>query len=178
MRGLVLALWLSLVAAPLGAVERPANFVQHPEARRIPEVRFVDGEGVPRTLADFKGKVVLLNVWATWCPPCRTEMPALDHLQATLGGSAFEVVALSMDRVGAAPVRRFYGETGVKQIAVYVDPTGRALRDLGAVGLPTTLLLDPDGREIGRLTGPAVWDAPDMIAFLRDHISRLTGARH
>ena len=174
MRMLLLVL-LFIGAGSAGAAERPANFVLHNEARAVPDVRFVDGQGHALTLADFKGKVVLLNVWATWCPPCRKEMPALDHLQATLGGSDFEVVALSVDRAGVEPVRRFYGETGVSQIKVYLDASGKALRTLDAVGLPTTLLLNPEGREVGRLVGPAVWDSPEMVAFLRERIGLLKG---
>lgn len=168
MRVLFLTFWLFAAASASGAAERPANFVIHPQARPVPEVNFVDGEGHPRALADFKGKVVLLNLWATWCPPCRTEMPALDNLQAALGGSDFEVVALSLDRAGVEQVRRFYGEIGVGRIAIFVDRSGKALRDLGAAGLPTTLLLDREGREVGRLIGPAAWDSPGMIRFLRD----------
>ena len=169
MISLFLAL-LVLAAAPAAATERPASFVLHREPRPVPDLRFVDGEGGTRTLADPRGKIVFLNVWATWCPPCRQEMPALDRLQAMLGGPGFEVVALSVDRAGAGPVRRFYGETGVGRIAVYVDASGRALRDLNAVGLPTTLLLDQEGREIGRLIGPTVWDEPKMVRNLRERI--------
>ncbi len=168
MRWLVLTLLLA--AAPLAAADRPANFALHDEARPVPEITFVDGEARARTLSDFKGKAVLLNLWATWCAPCRKEMPALDRLQAAVGGPDFEVVALSLDRAGVEPVRRFYGETGVKEIAIYLDASGKALRDLKVTGLPTTLLIDREGRELGRLIGPAEWDAPEMVAFLRARI--------
>lgn len=167
-RGPVLALLLA--AAPLAATERPANFALHDEARPVPAIAFVDDEARTRTLADFKGKAVLLNLWATWCAPCRKEMPALDRLQSALGGPDFEVVALSLDRAGVEPVRRFYRETGVKEIAIYLDASGKALRDLKVTGLPTTLLIDRDGRELGRLIGPAEWDALEMVAFLRARI--------
>lgn len=178
MKLVLLALWLFVGAAALGAAERPANFILHAEPRPVLELHFVDGEGRSRTLADFEGKVVLLNLWATWCPPCRKEMPALDHLQAALGGPGFEVVALSIDRAGVEPVRRFYGETEVKHLGIYLDTSGKALRGLGAVGLPTTLLLDREGREVGRLVGPAVWDTPEMVAFLRERIGhRSDGGR-
>ncbi len=168
MRSLVLALWLA--AAPLAATERTANFALHDEARPAPEIAFIDGEARTRTLADFRGQAVLMNLWATWCAPCRKEMPALDRLQAALGGPDFEVVALSLDRAGVEPVRRFYRETGVKEIAIYLDASGKALRDLKVTGLPTTLLIDREGRELGRLIGPAEWDAPEMVAFLRARI--------
>jgi thiol-disulfide isomerase/thioredoxin len=133
----------------------------------VPQVRFTDGDGRPHALADFRGKVVLLNVWATWCLPCRKEMPTLDRLQAALGGQNFAVVALSIDRQGAEAVRRFYSEIGVRNLAVHVDASGQALSALAALGLPTTILIDAEGRELGRLMGPAEWDAPDMVAFLK-----------
>ncbi|MFX6230437.1 TlpA disulfide reductase family protein, partial [Acinetobacter baumannii] len=86
----------------------------------------------------------------------------MDNLQAALGGTDFEVIALSVDRGGVEPIRRFFGETGVKRLPIFVDLSGKALRDLGALGLPTTILLDREGREVGRLVGPAAWDSPEM----------------
>ena len=118
-------------------------------------------------LSDFRGKVVLLNVWATWCAPCRKEMPALDRLQQTLGGAEFEVVALSIDGGGAAAVRRFYDEIGIRSLALYVDSTMAASGKLRTVGIPTTLLLDREGRERWRKTGPAEWDSPEIVESLR-----------
>jgi thiol-disulfide isomerase/thioredoxin len=145
----------------------PRGFVVGDVPTPVPEVRFTDGDGRPRTLADFRGKVVLLNVWATWCLPCREEMPTLDRLQAALGGQSFEVVALSIDRQGAEVVRTFYSEIGVRNLAQHVDASGQALSALAALGLPTTILIDAEGRELGRLMGPAEWDAPEMVAFLK-----------
>lgn len=133
----------------------------------VPEVRFQDGKGGPMSLADFRGKVVLLNLWATWCAPCREEMPALDRLQQALGGEAFEVVALSLDAGGAEAVRRFYEEVGVRALKVYVDPSMKASAALRAQGVPTTILVDRDGGERWRKTGPARWDAPEIIGALR-----------
>jgi len=89
---------------------------------------------------------VLLNLWATWCVPCRKEMPSLDRLQAQLGGPAFEVVALSIDKSPQA-VREFYREYGIRKLALYIDPSAEVTSTLGAVGIPTTLLVDGDGRE-------------------------------
>ena len=143
-----------------------ANFATHPEPRALPEVAFQDGEGKPRTLAAFEGKVVLLNLWATWCAPCRHEMPTLSRLQERLGGPEFEVVALSVDRAGAKVVREFYNALGVENLALYVDPSMQATRTLSAIGLPTTLLLDRPGREMGRLVGPAEWDSPEAMALI------------
>ena len=139
----------------------------HDTPQAIPAIQFADGDGRPVALADFHGKLVLLNIWATWCSPCRREMPTLDHLQATLGGSEFEVVALSIDRAGIAVVNAFYAEIGIRHLARYIDQSGAAARHLNTVGLPTTLLVDRDGREIARYVGPAEWDAPEMIAFFR-----------
>ena len=133
----------------------------------VPDIRFQGADGKPHALSDFRGKVVLLNVWATWCAPCRKEMPALDRLQQTLGGAEFEVIALSIDSGGAAAVRRFYDEIGIRSLALYVDPSMAASSKLRTVGIPTTLLLDREGRERWRKTGPAEWDSPEIIESLR-----------
>jgi len=133
----------------------------------VPEIRFQGADGKPHALSDFRGKVVLLNVWATWCAPCRKEMPALDRLQQTLGGAEFEVIALSIDSGGAAAVRRFYDEIGIRSLALYVDPSMAASGKLRTVGIPTTLLLDREGRERWRKTGPAEWDSPEIVESLR-----------
>ncbi|OGA22350.1 MAG: redoxin [Betaproteobacteria bacterium RIFCSPLOWO2_02_FULL_67_26] len=155
--------------------EHAASVVPGPQARvgwadapePIPDIRFADGNGAPRALSNFRGKVVLLNVWATWCAPCRKEMPALDRLQQKLGGPDFQVVALSIDNGGAAAVRRYYDEIGIRALAVYVDSTAEAAGKLRTLGIPTTLLLDREGRERWRKTGPAEWDSPEIIESLR-----------
>lgn len=141
----------------------------------VPEIAFADGAGTPRSLADFRGKIVLLNIWATWCVPCRTEMPTLDRLQGELGGTDFEIVALSIDRNGPDAVRKFFGEIGVQYLDVNIDVSSRAAFSLAVVGLPATLLIDRNGMEMGRLIGPAEWDAPEMVAFLESVISGGTG---
>ena len=151
--------------------EPPKNFVMHEAPKPIAALQFDDAEGRSRSLADFKGKVVLLNIWATWCVPCGKEMPALDRLQATLGGPDFEVVALSIDRGGMDVVRKFLAEIGVRNLAIYLDTAGKAMRALGALGLPTTLLVGRDGLELGRLVGPAEWDSAEAIAFVRSIIA-------
>ena len=142
----------------------------HASPLPVPELVFEDGQGARRTLAGFKSKVVLLNVWATWCVPCREEMPALDRLQQKLGGRNFEVLALSIDAGGAAAVKKFYDEIGIRALGIYVDPTSRALRDLGLVGIPTTLLIDRRGSEIGRRTGPAQWDGAEAVRMIEGHL--------
>jgi thiol-disulfide isomerase/thioredoxin len=137
------------------------TFVYAKSPETLPAIAFEDGEGRPRTLADFTGKVVLLNLWATWCAPCRKEMPGLDRLQAAAGGPGFEVVALSVDRQGASAARKFLDETQVRNLKLYVDSSSRSLGQLKVTGLPTTILIGRQGQEIGRLAGPAEWDSPD-----------------
>jgi thiol-disulfide isomerase/thioredoxin len=132
----------------------------------LPEVRFQDDQGRDLTLGDFRGRVVVLNVWATWCVPCRKEMPTLGRLQARLGGKDFLVVALSLDRKGVEAARGFYQEVGVENLAVYVDPSGRGSRGLGLPGVPTTLLIDQEGREVARKMGEAEWDGPEMVSLV------------
>lgn len=168
---IVLAGLLLTFPLPSMAAEAPQNFAVLDTPAAVPEVSFADAAGQPKTLADFAGKVVLLNIWATWCAPCRKEMPTLDRLQAKLGGPDFEVVALSMDRKGPDIVKKFYAEIGATHLALNIDSSARAMFALGAVGLPMTLLIDRDGREIGRLIGPAEWDAPDMVDFIRGRIA-------
>jgi thiol-disulfide isomerase/thioredoxin len=135
-----------------------AAFVFRKEPEVLPEIKFQDADGRERSLADWRGKVVLLNLWATWCLPCRKEMPALDRLQASLGSDQFQVVAISVDRTGLAGAKKFLEETKTPNLAVYADPTARLASSLRAAGLPATLLIDKEGREIGRLLGPAEWD--------------------
>jgi thiol-disulfide isomerase/thioredoxin len=136
----------------------------------VPELNFVDGAGREMTLDAFKGQTVLLNIWATWCVPCREEMPALDRLQARLGGPDFRVVPLSIDREGLPKVKAFYEELGLKTLGIYVDRTGKAARQLGAVGIPVTLLVDREGREIGRTVGPAEWDSDEIVRIIEPYV--------
>ena len=147
-------------ASPI--IDRPAS------ARKpVPELRFQDAQGKPRALSEFHGKSVLLNIWATWCVPCREEMPALDRLQQKLGGPGFEIMALSIDNGGIPAVRRFFEETGVRSLAIYVDPSMEATSKLRIVGVPTTLFVDREGRERWRKVGPAQWDSDEMVQQLR-----------
>jgi len=165
----------SPVRAPQGGEQAetasPRSFVMHEAPRPLPEITFEGGNGEALTLADFRGKTVLLNIWATWCVPCREEMPTLDALEAELGGPGFVVVPLSIDRAGPEVVRTFYAEIGIEHLGLYIDATMRASFDLQAPGLPTTLLIASDGQELGRLVGPAEWDTPEMIAFLKSHLT-------
>jgi thiol-disulfide isomerase/thioredoxin len=122
------------------------------------------------SLADFRGKQVLLNIWATWCGPCREEMPTLDRLQTRLGGPDFQVVALSIDRDGIDVVRDFYAELDLRALRIYVDTSTMAPINLNVLGVPTTLLLDRNGREIGRYTGPAEWDSEAVVSVIRERL--------
>ena len=166
-----LAMAIAILAVSDVRAEEPATMILHEEAQPVPELAFTDEHGGRRTLEDWRGKVGLLNVWATWCAPCRAEMPTLDRLQQRLGGEGFEVVALSVDRAGAGVVRKFFDEIGVK-LSVFIDQDGTAIRSLGLFGLPSTLLIDPDGNELGRLAGPAEWDTPEMVSFFEGIIER------
>lgn len=163
-------------ASTTKALGETAVMSLHDTPQAVPEMRFKDGDGRSLSLADFRGKVVLLNIWATWCGPCREEMPTLDRLQAELGGPDFQVVALSIDRAGLGVVSEFYDEIGIQHVAKYIDESGKASRQLNAVGLPTTLLIDRKGREIARHVGPAEWDTPEMVAFFQRQLGRESGA--
>lgn len=143
-------------------------FVYKSTPEALADVSFVDAAGADTTLSSFRGKTILLNLWATWCAPCREEMPSLDRLQTELGSDAFEVVALAVDRTGLEAARKFLDEIGVKSLKLYADPTTRSGSALKTIGLPTTILIDPEGREIGRLPGPAEWDSADAKALIED----------
>jgi|SRR5580700_3366645 thiol-disulfide isomerase/thioredoxin len=136
----------------------------------MPDLAFKDSAGRPRTLADWRGRTVLLNLWATWCVPCRREMPALDKLQAALGGANFEVVAVNMDTRDPEKPLNFLKEVGVTHLAYYSDESAQVFEDLKiagkAFGMPTTLVVDRDGCEIGDMAGPAEWASDDGIKLI------------
>ena len=158
------------LSAPLHAQSVDGNFIFHEPPRTIPRIEFKDIDGEILTLADFRGRVVLLNLWATWCAPCRREMPTLDRLQGALGGPEFEVVALSLDKTDQKKVSDFLRDIGTSHLAYYQDRTFKAARTLRTVGLPTTLLIDRDGKEIGRLLGPAEWDSPEAFELIEKYL--------
>ncbi|MEP3045368.1 MAG: TlpA disulfide reductase family protein [Roseibium sp.] len=128
------------------------------------------------TMADFEGRTVLLNLWATWCAPCRKEMPALDELQADLGNETFEVVAVSLDRGGPDKPKDFLNEIGVSHLTFYQDSSNGLLKDLRkvarATGLPTTILISSDGCEVGTMYGPAEWASGEAKALIRATMGR------
>jgi thiol-disulfide isomerase/thioredoxin len=140
------------------------------DPRRVPDLKFHDAEGRELTLAAWRGRTVLFNLWATWCVPCRREMPALDALQERLGGPGFEVVAVNIDTRDAAKPRAWLKETGIKRLAYYADPSAKVFQDLKAVGrafgMPTTLMIDPAGCELAYLAGPAEWAGEDAVKLV------------
>jgi thiol-disulfide isomerase/thioredoxin len=133
----------------------------------VRQVPFVEGADTARTIADYRGRAVVLNFWATWCAPCVREMPSLDRLQAEVSGEGIEVLTLSEDRGGAPVIKRFYKKLGIRNLPVLVDKRGEVLRKLRVRGLPTTLLIDARGNEVGRVVGPTEWDSPEALALVR-----------
>jgi thiol-disulfide isomerase/thioredoxin len=143
---------------------------------RLPDLTFNDADGRSRALADWRGRSVLFNLWATWCIPCRQEMPALDALQAKLGGPDFEVVAVNIDTRDPDKPRSWLREVGITRLAYYADPSAKVFQDLKiagkAIGMPTTLLVDPSGCEIGTIWGPAEWASEDGIRLVSAALGR------
>ena len=140
------------------------------EPDRLPNLAFTDASGKPRTLSEWRGRTVLLNLWATWCVPCRKEMPALDALQARLGSEKFEVVTVNIDTRNLDKPKTWLADAGIKQLGYYGDPSAKVFQDLKAIGkatgMPTTLLIDPQGCELGVLAGPAEWASDDALKLV------------
>jgi thiol-disulfide isomerase/thioredoxin len=155
-----------LPARPAAAAPHGLNRLREGEAA-MPDLSFTDAEGKGFTPAEFAGRGLVINLWATWCPPCVREMPALDRLAATLARDGVVVLPLSSDRGGAPVVQAFYERTQLRTLRVWLDPRGAAARALGARGLPTTVIVDRGGRERARLEGDAEWDAPEFVAAIR-----------
>jgi thiol-disulfide isomerase/thioredoxin len=149
---------------PAGEV---ADFVPADAPKPVPDAAFKDAEGNEVRLSDFRGKTLLVNFWATWCAPCKVEMPSLDRLQAKLGGDRFAVVAISSDRAGKRAVDPYFDEAGLTALARYYDPSNAVGMAMGVAGLPMTVLIDAEGRELGRMLGDAEWDGPDALALIR-----------
>ncbi len=160
--------------APLARGEVAALAVAHTPFL-VPDVPFKDAAGRERKLSDWRGRTVLLNLWATWCVPCRKEMPALDALQADLGGANFEVVAVNIDTRDPGKPLAFLKQTGVTHLAYYADPSAKVFQDLKAAGkafgMPTTLIVDRFGCEIGEMAGPAEWASADGVKLVGAAIS-------
>jgi len=181
-RFLVLALWSILaglgIAAPAVAdtppLEGPFATYFNPldPPAKAPPVAFRDLNGDAVRLSDFHGKVVVLNFWATWCPPCIREMPSLDRLQAALGAEGLAVVAISLDRGGREVVTPFAKKLGLTRMGLYLDPKWKLARPLGLSGLPTTYIIERGGGIVGVVNGPAEWDGPEAVALLRHYLGK------
>ena len=138
---------------------------------RLPDLAFEDASGQPRKLSDWRGKTVLVNLWATWCVPCRKEMPALDGLQAKLGGADFEVVAINIDTRDPEKPKNFLKTAGLARLGYFNDQKAKVFQDLKqigrALGMPTSVLVDGQGCEIGTIAGPAEWGSDDAVKLIK-----------
>ena len=156
------------------AAEAPASlsarFAASSSLRPMPSLVFKDGAGESRTLADFRGHAVIINLWARWCAPCLKEMAALDKLQATLAGEGVRVVALDEDTQGLVVVPAYYKLHSLTNLGVFLDEAGAALNLLHVGALPTTFFVAPDGTELGRVTGGVDWVRADNLAFVREKL--------
>ncbi len=145
-----------------------AELIVHDFARQLTDFTFSDGSGRSLTLDHFRGTFILVNVWATWCAPCKEEMASLNHLALLLANKNIKIVPISIDVSGALRVRSFYERLGLNNLSIYVDPSKNVMDGLGITGIPTTLLIGPDQREIGRIVGPAQWDAPESVKHIAE----------
>jgi thiol-disulfide isomerase/thioredoxin len=137
---------------------------------RLPDLAFEDAEGRPRKLSEWRGRTVLVNLWATWCVPCRKEMPALESLQTRLGGPEFEVVAINIDTRDLEKPKNFLKDANLTRLGYFADQKAKVFQDLKgigrALGMPTSVLVDGQGCEIGTIAGPAEWDSDDAIRLI------------
>jgi thiol-disulfide isomerase/thioredoxin len=136
------------------------------EPKPVTEVGFTDLDGGSHSLADYDGQIVLLNFWATWCAPCRKEMPALDALQAELGGADFQVVTVATGRNSPAGLTRFFADEAIENLPLFTDPKQELARNMAVLGLPVTVLIDRQGNEIARLMGDADWNSDSARAII------------
>lgn len=166
LRGSLRLLCGTLLAAMVGQSVQAAELRLSPVPKAVPALAFTDQDGHPLGLEAFKGKVVVLDYWATWCGPCRTEFPLLDRLQGRLADKGLAVVAVSLDRKGRPAVDRFYDDLHVAHLGKYLDPSSGSATALGILGLPTTLIIDRQGREVARVEGEAAWDGPEVGRIL------------
>ena len=165
----ILIVVCAFVALPLALREffplklPTAELAVHSSPRGLPGFTFSDGSGHNLTLDHFRGTFALVNIWATWCSPCKNEMASLDHLALVIAGKNIKIVPISVDVSGTLAVRSFFERIGLKNLSIYVDPTKNVMDALNIRGIPTTILIDRNGREIGRMIGPAQWDAPESV---------------
>jgi thiol-disulfide isomerase/thioredoxin len=147
----------------------PSGFAMAAQPAAAPSAGFKGANGARHTLEDFRGQVVLLNIWATWCGPCRAEMPSLDRLQAMHAADGLQVLAVSVDRE-SDQVRRFYQKSGIRNLKVYVDNERGTQSAFRARSIPTTVLIDRDGNVVGQMVGATEWDSPEAQALVRRYL--------
>lgn len=166
---------LTLGAAPALADIAAADAARAGDMRKlalvdpqpVPAIGLLGLDDAPRSLDEFRGKWVVLNFWATWCAPCRVEMPSLGALQTAMGGPQFQVVTVASGRNAVPAIDRFFAEAGVTHLPALRDPKGELSRALGILGLPVTLILNPEGQEVGRLIGDADWNSAEARTVLQ-----------
>ncbi len=153
---------------PVSGWTEQFNFTEPP--RPAPQTAFQAGDGTILTLADFKGRVILVNFWATWCAPCVRELPSLDKLQSKLGGEGLLVLAVSQDRGGAAVAAPFLKKLDVNRLGLFLDPRMKLGRAFGVRALPWTILIDRDGNMVGQMLGYAEWESDEVVALIRHYL--------
>ena len=153
-----------------GSGGSPMGFAIAAQPQPAPAAEFKTAAGKRLTLADFRGRVVLLNIWATWCGPCRSEMPSLDRLQGQHRHDGLAVLTVSVDSDGSLAVRRFFEQSGIHNLTPYLDADNATARAFGAHAIPTTLLIDRNGKVVGSMVGAMEWDSPDAIALIRHYL--------
>jgi thiol-disulfide isomerase/thioredoxin len=168
--GLALAVLYVILRAPVHAPKPPDSLpflVLATSPKAVPSVAFSDAAGRRHALSEFRGRTVLLNLWAPWCVPCVRELPALTGLSRSIPATKLTVIAVDVGRGGADDARTFLAEHGASALTVYVDSDIALVRAFGAYGLPLTVVIDPRGREIARSVGPGQWDASDAVAYMK-----------
>ena len=174
-RHLYTALFIAAIAGPALA-EGPVDIAAARDAglpklidsnlAEVPDIAFSDVDGGEHRLSDYKGTALLVNFWATWCAPCREEMPSLDQLQTQLGDDDFQVLTIAAGRNSPQAIDKFFTETGIENLPTLTDPKMELARGFGVFGLPVTVLIDRDGKEIARLLGEADWSAPAAVSVI------------
>ncbi|MCV6598369.1 MAG: TlpA family protein disulfide reductase [Mangrovicoccus sp.] len=178
LRALLIALTLMLPFSAFAQSAAPDNLdalaqgdmkklVFHSAPKPVPEIAFDNLDGAPSSFAAYQGKIVLLNFWATWCAPCRKEMPGLDRLNGEMGSEDFTVLTLATGRNSPQAMRRFFAQEGIETLPLYKDPNKAIGSQMAVLGLPITVILDRQGREIARLQGDAEWDSDSAKAILQ-----------
>ncbi len=168
------AVALSHKIAPLATGE-VAALTMTSKPIKIPDLAFDDGNGNPKKLSDWRGRTVLLNLWATWCVPCRKEMPALERLEARMGSDRFQVVAVNIDTRDPEKPKSFLREASLTRLGNFSDAKAKVFQDLKSIGLalgmPTSVLIDGEGCQIANMAGPAEWDSADAVKLIQATIT-------